>query len=402
MQGRVRALVEADVPAVAALHRRVFGSGAAGDGGLEAFLREIFCRHPWTDAGLPSLVCEQHDRIVGCAGVMPRPMSLQGRRLTAVVCHDFMVDPEARAGLAALQLAKAVHSGPQDLTLADGNAASRRIWEGLGGATSLPFSLRWRRPLRPVTHLLGALAASRPALGTVEPWLRRPCGAVDGALRWPESSPLHVAVPRTRSDELSTPELLRWSTTAAAGRSLRPIYDEASLEWLLRLLDGGGDADGNGDDADGNGGNAEGSGGNAEGSGGERGSRPLARALVRDAAGDAVGCYLFRLRPSGIAEVVQIRAREGALPAVLGHLFHDALRRGAVGVCGQVDPPHLADYARAGCLIDNGGTWMLVRSRQPRVVDAVRRGDAVLSRLECEGWIRLAHDGSGTSAGAAW
>src|SRR5258706_4330555 len=100
----------------------------------------------------------ENGRIVGFQAVMPRPMQFRGRPIRVAVSCQFMVDPDERRGLIALQLAKACISGPQDLTLADGaNVSSQRMWIGLGGTAPLLYNLHWVRPLRPARYMLSLL-----------------------------------------------------------------------------------------------------------------------------------------------------------------------------------------------------------------------------------------------------
>src|SRR5713101_6807205 len=121
--GKVRPLTEDDIPQVAGLYARVFGNGLADSAArVEPYFHEIFCRNPWRDESLPSLVFEERGAgITGCLGVVPRPMSVNGRPVRAAITHTFMVDADRRTTLAAIQLLQTFLSGPQDLSLAEGN-----------------------------------------------------------------------------------------------------------------------------------------------------------------------------------------------------------------------------------------------------------------------------------------
>src|SRR5258705_991442 len=96
--------------------------------------------------------------MAGFAGVVPRRMAFRGRQICVAVGCQFMVDPNRRHGLTALQLARAALSGPQDLFIADGaNDFSRQILTGLVGTTPLLYNLHWTRPLRPSRYALSLL-----------------------------------------------------------------------------------------------------------------------------------------------------------------------------------------------------------------------------------------------------
>src|SRR5207249_10440499 len=114
---------------------------------------------PWVDVRRSCLGCEEGGgRIVGFVGVGRRGLSMNGHRLLAAISSRFVVDPAGRAGVVAVRLAKAFLDGPQDLSISDeATDVSRRIWEGLGGTTSLLHSLHWTRPLRPARLALSLL-----------------------------------------------------------------------------------------------------------------------------------------------------------------------------------------------------------------------------------------------------
>src|SRR5258708_27889299 len=147
----LRTFAEAVRPAAGALFGRVYPKQRwTSQAACEAYFREILFNNPWRDLDLPSWVAEEDGRMAGFAGVMPRRMLFRGRRIRVAVGCQFMVDPNRRNGLTALQLARAALSGPQDLFIADGaNELSRQMWTGLGGTAPWLYNLHWTRPLRP-------------------------------------------------------------------------------------------------------------------------------------------------------------------------------------------------------------------------------------------------------------
>src|SRR5439155_8209337 len=101
----LRIFAEDDVPAVAALFGRAYPEHRwASQSACESYIREMLFNNPWRDPELPSWVTEEHGRITGVYGVMPRPMLLCGRPIRVAVTCLFMVDPDQRNGLTALQL----------------------------------------------------------------------------------------------------------------------------------------------------------------------------------------------------------------------------------------------------------------------------------------------------------
>jgi len=357
----VRPLVEGDIPAVAALHATVFGGGGGRDPQtLRAHLTEVFCRHPWHDGKFPSLAYEAAGgEIVGVLGVMRRPMSLNGRPIQVAISHDFMVDPRSRSTLAAMELLRVFLAGSQDLSLADGTASSRKIWEAFGGTTSLLHSIRWTRALRPSRCVVDVMRKrGLPAAMAVaaRPW----CAVLDAVAARSSWTPFHQPVPRASREDVTAERLLACLSDFSLNRSLRPEYDERSVQWLLEIL------------------------------GRWRSSGSFRKVLVRDVRGDVLGWYLYYLRPGGVGEVVQIGATHDSIGEVLAHLFFDAWRRGALAVSGQLDPAFMEALSEQHCLFDSGAFWTLLNSNDFEVLEAIYRGDAFLTRLEGEGWIRLA------------
>jgi hypothetical protein len=355
--GRVRPLTPADLPAIARLHAQAFPERRMPAGDVEDYLGEIFCGHPWQDEALPSLVYESRaGQIAGCLGVMPRPMLFRGRPITAAISHHFMVQPDQRSTFAAVHLVRSFLSGPQQLSLAEGNDRSRKFWEGLHGTTSFLHSLHWLRPLRPAACAMASLASGG--------WRRRLV-----RLTRPLTAGVDALAARARGDwfgrqatdldggPLEATALARALDDVHDDRSLRPKYDAASLRWLLRVLAA------------------------------KTSSGRLQQVMVRDRRGRIVGWYLYFLRPGGVSEVLQIGGPGGDAGVTFDHLLAHARDRGAVGLSGRLQPSLLPVLSARRCLLRAGASWMLVHSANRDIVDAIHRGDAFLSPLEGEWWM---------------
>jgi hypothetical protein len=353
----VRPFEPRDLPAVTALYRRMFPRRVVETrGAAVAVLEEVLLRSPWNDPARPSLLLEDASgEARGFLGVLSRPMGLGARPLRVAITHTFMVEPDSRAGLAALALAQGLLEQEHDLTLAEGGAASRRILERLGGTLSLPLSLRWTRPLRPgrwLLSFLGRHGLPRPLSLLLAP-AARVADLVGARLARPAPAGHLAAGP------LSHDALLEALAAEARPGRLAPVYDRASLGWILDLL-------------------------NAQG---DRGA--LRRVALRTPDGVLRGFYLYYLRPGGISEVVRVGAQPAFLGDVIDHLFDDAWRGGAAAVSGQLDPEAFQDLASRGVAFHNdGASWFLMHSRHAEILDAVHRGDARLTRLEGEWAIR--------------
>ena len=357
----LRILAENDIPAVAALFGRVYPEHRwVSQAACEAYFREMLFDNPWRDLRLPSWVAEETGRLTGFQAVVPRPMRFHGRLIRVAVSCQFMVDPDARHSLTALQLARACISGPQDLTLSDGaNEVSRRMWIGLGGSVPLLYNLHWLRPLRPARYLLSLLEERSALLRRLAP-ATRPLAALTDALaacsvpgagrRQQDDSAEEALDPGTMLEHL--PEVMN-------GSALQPVYDARSLEWLLRQV-----------------------------ALKMRHGNLRARA-VRDRGRRLIGWYLYYLQPGKTGEVVQLAARKGSLRRVWERLLADARRHGAAALRGRLDPGHVPEFPDQRCWLRYQAPCTLVHSRHAELLAAIEQGNATVSRLEGEWWLRF-------------
>lgn len=360
--GSVRPLVPEDLPRIAQLYATVFAPLPTDSlDALRSALHEIFLDHPWRDDELPSLVYQEKNRgIVGCLGVMPRPMSMDGRPIRAAISHTVMVDPASRSTPAFVDLFRTYLSGPQDVSMAQGTSVGRRMFEAFGGSTSLLYSMGWTRVLRPSRYVLSFL--NRRGLPTILSQVLTPfCSLADAAAARFLRDPFHFPPPALSGVELDADTFSACLSDFSRGRSLRPTYDAHSVKWLVELLAR------------------------------RNGGATLKKTAVRDASQEILGYYVYYQNPGDLGEVVQIAARPESIEQVLGHLFYDAWSHGLMAISGQLDPGYLAGVAAQHCLLNRGdGSWLLVHSKNPDVLAAIHRGDAFLTGLEGEWWIASA------------
>ena len=145
----------------------------------------------------------------------------------------------------------------------------------------------------------------------------------------------------------------------ADGSALQPEYDARSLAWLLEQT-----------------------------ACKVRHGKLRARAVL-ESGRRLIGWYLYYLRAGGVSEVVQIAACNGSFGRVLQRLLADAWRQGAAAVRGRLDPRHVQEFSDRQCWFRREGTWTLVHSRHADVTAAINQGNAFLSRLEGEWWLRF-------------
>ena len=357
--GRVRALEARDIPGIAALHFKVYGDKYRGrEQSLRADLLRLFLDNPWYSPELPSLVFESREgEVIGCVGVLPRPMQFHGRPVTAAVTHSFMVEPGRRATLAAVHLVRCFFDGPQDLSLADVNEVSRRIWESAGGRSSLLYGLSWTRPLKPSRYILSFLR--NRGMPAALSWLLDPlCRGVDLFAPMLSRRSFQLTRPEAAGEALDADALCEAFPRLAQGRGLRPSYDPKSYAWQIETLAA-----------------------NAR-------YGVLHGRQVRESSGRVCGWYVYFMRPNGIAEVVQLMSESGSADAVLDRLFFEAAEAGAIAVTGQMDPALYRSLSDKLCVYhQSADSWLMLHSRDSELVHAIEAGDAFLSRLEGEWWI---------------
>jgi hypothetical protein len=73
----------------------------------------------------------------------------------------------------------------------------------------------------------------------------------------------------------------------------------------------------------------------------------------------------------------------------LQRLLADAWRHGAVAVRGRLDPRHVQELSDQHCWLRQEGPRTLAHSRDAEIMAAIQLGDATLSRLEGEWWMRF-------------
>lgn len=363
----VRPLAAGDISAVAQLFSRVYPQKRwASQGECEAYFHEMFFANPWVDPRLPSWVAMEGARAVGFIGVVPRPMRLRGRPVQAAVVTQLMVEQDRRHGVAAAQLLRKALAGPQDLTISDGaNESSRKMWEALGGLTSMLYSLQWRRLLRPARAAL--LRASSPQ-GRAAALLATPVAALADAY-----AAHYRALGRSSGlteEPLDAGALVDGLAGVAPCVALSPRYDLASLQWLL---------------------------GQARA---KRRHGELQAHILRRPGGAIAGWFLYYLNDT-MSKVLQVCAHVGVERAVLDHLFQHAWRRGAAAIEGRMEPRLGRLLGERHCLFHSTSAFALIHSRDAELLGALARGDAFFSRLEGEWWMRFVGEPPAAASDAA-
>jgi hypothetical protein len=369
----IRIFVEDDVPAVAELFARVYPKLRwSSQAAYESYFRHMLFSNPWYDPELPSWVAEEGSRITGFYGVVPRRMLLHGRPIRVAMGYQFFVDPDKRHSLTALELLKAGISGPQDLTFTDtAGDTPGRMWTAVGGTAALLYSLYWTRPLRPARYVL-SLLDQRATLPLPLTFVARPFAALADTLAARlRPNRFYRETVNLVEDTLDPAVMLAHLPEVMQGCALQPAYDSRSLAWLL------------------------------DQTARKRRYGRLRARTVWDDKRRLIGWYLYHVDAGAVSEVVHIAAVQGCFDRVLQRLLADAWRHGAVAVRGRLDPRYAAELANRHCWLRREGSWTLVHSRHAEIMSAIQQGNAFLSRLEGEWWLRFDDPGEVAAASAS-
>jgi hypothetical protein len=351
----VRAFTEEHVPEVSELHRKVFQTAAHPSvevaAEYRAYFEEVFLKPSVWGRESGSLVYCEGGRVVGFLGMGQRPVVWNGERLLAGVSSQFMVEPGCR-GRPGVELLRAFFQGPHDISIADESSASaRRLWEAMGGVTSLVHSEQWVCPLRPF-RLAASLAAGAGGAKAVLARFGRPAAfALDALARCIPGHPAGAA-PSTLMGEDLDPEKLS-SCISELALPLRPGYNPPQIRWLLDRAR------------------------NMKARG------RLRKVLLRSEEGQPAGWYIYHANPRGFSDVLELFAVRGNTEAVIDHMVSSAREQGLPALRGRTEPA-LLDALAGRKWPRFGGPWVQVHSRRPELSAAFQRGDAFFSRLDGE------------------
>jgi hypothetical protein len=320
---------------------------------LQAHFSKVLLHNPWYDNSVPSLLYEKEGKVLGFIGVVARPMLVGAKVVRVAASNHFMVDPCARCGMAGVELLSNLFAGAQDLTIAEAGDDSRRLWEALGGRTSFGRSLFWTRILRIGAYTLHRFSRENSPLA----WIGRPIsGVIDNIAARVGHGPLRQ-LPQVPEKELSEKDLLTCLSQYPSSASLRPIYDDHSLRWLLTVLD----------------------------------QKKMIGGLRKVAVHDnrqMIGWYVYYLSPGAVSTVLQIQAVPDRFDQVFRHLCYHAWRQGSIALTGRLEPRFTKELSRNHCFL-HWRSWMLVHSRNPAMLSAFESGNAVFTALEGEWWISI-------------
>lgn len=359
----VRPFCEADLTPVADLVWKVLHErSGASPSKLREYFSELFLHNPWVEDDIHSWVYQNSQgKIVGFFGVVPRRMKYQGKTIRLAFGSNFVMDPENRASMAAIQLARTFMKGPQDISITDSaNENSRQLLRSLGFAVVPIYSLLWARPLRPCQYALQGVARLKKSgfIATLASLLKPFCYIGDFIATKIPLSPFRQSPPDTISENLDGARLLELLSKIPAKNWILPEYDEQSLKWVLNFV--------RREQAFGN----------------------VRAMVVLNKEQKAIGWYIYGVNPGGIGEALQIGAESNSASKVLDHLYHDAWTRGLTGLHGRMEPQFMQELTMKSAFFLRNGSWTLLHSNRSELVNLIQSGTTFFSRLDGEWALR--------------
>jgi hypothetical protein len=361
---RIRALAEADVPAVARQFQRILRkTREPATPALKAYLAKLFLHGPDSDPDIHSHVHTDDDGAVnGFIGVLPLPMTVHGRAVRGALCGTLMVENHADDPFAGARLMRAFLGGPQDISLTEtANDISTTMWRKLRGTVLPDHSLEWLRLIRPVGFVAAAAASAIGPLRIFAP-LAKP---VDALIRRRGSSWAHVAaeIPdgTLASVDVADDETVDLFQKLTEAFAARPAWRRESLARMV-----------------------------AESKRkANYGAMVRRKVIARD--GRPIGLFLYYGDPGRIGRVVQVLFQPGQAGAVIDSMLADAAGRGMVALRGRALPALLeAMLGRRFMFLHASSS--IVHARDPALLEPFVAGKAFFNGFAGESWSRLIGD----------
>jgi len=275
----------------------------------------------------------------------------------------YMVDPEYRNGPAAIQLLRRALKGPQEFSWTDGASGSvSALWSAMGGHSASLYGLNWIRILRPFGTARMGMDRAGSAGRLLKPISALLTAPSDFLLSKIPASALQEPVSSYTSRLVSAEELLRCIQELGWREALKPRYTQESFPWLM-----------------------------TEAAKSRLGSLRLM--TVSNAEGERCGWFIYFAARDGAAFVLQIGLRDkGDFKNTLLALFRDAWQQGSVCVRGASIPQYLTAMTELHCIFRHPHDRVAIHSRNREIANAVRMGEAAISRLDGIGWLRFSQE----------
>jgi Acetyltransferase (GNAT) domain len=362
--GEVQSFTEEHADGVATLYfRNIRGRSQPPSKNLAKYFSELYLSNPWASPDIPALVYLEKGKVVGSYGVVPRTMEFRGRSIRIATLMVFMVDAEHRHGPAAIQLLGRALNGPQEFSWTDGASGSvSAFWSALGGYSASLYAFNWIRILRP----FGMARSGLDRIGGIGRMVKPLSGLIsvpcDLLLSTAPLAFLRKPISPYHSKLVTAGELLECVKELGWREALRPSYSLETFSWLM-----------------------------IEAAKSRQGD--LRMVTVSDAERVRCGWFIYYALRDGASFVLQIGVRrKDDFKNTLLALFQDAWQQGSVCVKGAAIPQYLTTMTEQHCIFRHPDDRVLIHSRNPEIANAVRRGEAAITRLDGIGWLRFSRE----------
>jgi hypothetical protein len=362
--GEIQSFTEEHADGVASLYfRAIRGQNRPPGKSLAKYFSELYLSNPWASPEIPALVYLEKGKVVGSYGVVPRTMEFRGRPIIIATLMLFMVDAEHRHGPAAIQLLGRALKGPQELSWTDGASGSvSAFWTALGGHSASLYAFNWIRILRP----FGMARLGLERVGSIGPLLKPLSGLVtvpsDLLLSKAPLTFLRQPASPHHSKLVTAEELLGCIQELGWREALKPSYSPEAFSWLMR-----------------------------EAAKSQQGD--LRMVTVSNAEGVRCGWFIYYALRGGASFVLQIGVRrKDDFKNTLLALFQDAWQQGSVCVKGASIPQYLTSMTEQHCFFRHPDDRVIIHSKNSEIANAIRRGEATITRLDGIGWLRFSRE----------
>src|SRR4029453_14600458 len=97
--------------------------------------------------------------------------------------------------------------------------------------------------------------------------------------------------------------------------------------------------------------------------------------------------FVYYVRTTGTAQVLQVASRRGAMPTVVDALLHDAFTQRLPALAGRLDPATMQALSDRNAIFRRRANRLMYATTHPDLERAILAGDSFLSRFETEWWL---------------
>jgi hypothetical protein len=356
----VRDLERDDIDGVAQLFQKTFRGSKHKSPALIAHLTDIFFDHPWSEPDIRSKVfVESSGAITGFVGAFPAKLEFDGRPLRAAFAGSLMVDNPKTNPLAGARLLRSFLHGPQDISLTEtANQTALGLLQKSGNPLEPSYSLNWLRVLRPTSTAVQLAERRFSAARILAPFGR----IADRAMVLGRESPFRPAENSRLTFKDVTPHNFGRALLSLKDLyPLRPRWDAESISWFI---------------------------GQSEQKrnfgypewrvGYTPDNRPLA-------------AYAYFTKPGGIGWVLQALAAPALTGDLVDDLFAHAYQIGTAALRGAAHPWLISSLMTRRTFF-HSRSFYVASARDKSLLEPIRSGQALISGIAGEGWMRLIGD----------